>query len=180
VTISVVLRDGEEASGMATMLGGLLEENLRDFPSRARVARLLRGPVVLTASDRDVSVTVDFRSGVVELRDGVEPGAPVVAGPWLTMTRLCSGQGSPVAAFRSGDVTIRNYRRAPVAAGAGFVLSVPASFYGDEAAGADTARVAVAVGAGVVVTGVLVLVARRRLCHRGRVRARPTEVGPDR
>lgn len=138
---SVVLRDGDDASGMAYMLGGLLEDNLRDFPSRARVARVLRGPVVMTASDRDMSVTIEFMRGQIELRDGADVGATVISGPWLAMTKLCSGQKSPVAAFREGDVRITRYRGAPIAAGAGFVLSVPTSFYEEELARREGPRV---------------------------------------
>lgn len=138
---SVVLRDGDDASGMAYMLGGLLEDNLHDFPSRARVARVLRGPVVMTASDRDMSVTIEFMRGQIELRDGADVGATVISGPWLAMTKLCSGQKSPVAAFREGDVRITRYRGAPIAAGAGFVLSVPTSFYEEELARREGPRV---------------------------------------
>lgn len=165
--IEVVIADEDDASGMATMLGGLLGDNLRDFPSRARVARMLRGPVVLTASDRGVSVTLEFRSGRVEVRDGSEPGAPEVAGPWLMMTKLCSGLMSPIAAVRSGEVGLHHVARAPLAAGAGFVLSVPPSFYEADDPAAQQARrrrrrVRVAVVVGVVaVVGVLMMRSRR-------------------
>ncbi len=127
----VVLVEGDDASGMAVMLGGLLEDNMRDFASRARVAARARGDVVLTAADRGVSVTLSFRRGRVEIRDGVAAGAPVVSGPWLAMTKLCSGQLSPVRAWREGELSLQNPRRAQAAAAAGFVLSVPSSFYGE-------------------------------------------------
>ena len=60
----VVVPGGEDASGMATMIAGLLADNVRDFPSRARAARLARGAVVLQATDRGFAVTLSFGRGV--------------------------------------------------------------------------------------------------------------------
>ena len=79
----VVLPAGDEASGLATMLADLLRDNMKDYPGRARVAALARGAVVMTASDRDISVTLSFRGREVVVTDGTASGAPVIAGPWL-------------------------------------------------------------------------------------------------
>lgn len=157
----MVLVGGDDASGMAVMLGGLLEDNMRDFASRARVAYRARGDVVLTAADRDVSVTLSFQPGRVEIRDGSTPGAPVVAGPWLAMTKLCSGQLSPIKAWREGELSLENPRRAPAAAAAGFVLSVPQSFYGEShlRRNVTIASVAAAGALGILTVAVI---ARRR------------------
>ncbi|HMV74755.1 MAG TPA: hypothetical protein PKB00_09300, partial [Microthrixaceae bacterium] len=100
----VVLRDGDDASGMALMIAGLLEDNLRDFPGRARVAARTRGSVVLTASDRDVSITVTFGSDGVEIADGARPGVAAMSGPWLTMSRVCSGRITPWRAIRDREL----------------------------------------------------------------------------
>lgn len=167
----VVLVDGDEASGMASMLAGLLADNVRDFPGRARVAARARGSVVLRAADRKVDVTLSFDKGRVEVRNGAESGVTIVAGPWLAMARLCSGQLSPVKAVRGGELEITPGRHLPAAAVAGYVLSVPESFY--EQAGGEggskpgampsrTTLIAVGVG-GVVVIGVTaILISRRR------------------
>lgn len=176
----VVLRDGDDASGMALMIAGLLEDNLRDFPGRARVAARTRGSVVLTASDRDVSITVTFGSGGVEIADGARPGVAAMSGPWLTMSRVCSGRITPWRAIRDRELALGWGRSVWALPAAGFVLSVPASFYEDASVGsagagdgagagrgsaADRRVVAVAVvaGATVVVAGsVLVARASRR------------------
>ncbi|MFN8036425.1 MAG: hypothetical protein U0V73_10860 [Acidimicrobiia bacterium] len=169
---SIVYADGDEASGMATMLGGLLEENLRDYPGRARVAGLARGDVVLTASDRDVSVTVSFRGDEVVVANGPAEGAAALAGPWLEMAKLCSGQVNPVKALARRELTIQpRGGRLDAVAAAGYVLSVPAIFYaqGDPEALAALGRrrrrtavtVALVVGAGVAVV-VLTRRGRRR------------------
>lgn len=187
----VVLRDGDDASGMALMIAGLLEDNLRDFPGRARVAARTRGSVVLTASDRDVSITVTFGSGGVEIADGARPGVAAMSGPWLTMSRVCSGRITPWRAIRDRELALGWGRSVWALPAAGFVLSVPASFYEDASVGsagagdgagagrgsaADRRVVAVAVvaGATVVVAGsVLVARASRRRRRRRRRSSSP-------
>ncbi|MHB1487245.1 MAG: hypothetical protein ACYCS7_14490 [Acidimicrobiales bacterium] len=129
---TVVLEGGEEASGLATMLAKLLEDNVRDFPWRARVARGTRGDVVLTASDRGLSVTLSFRGHDIVVRDGVAVDAASLSGSWEDMAKLCSGQASPAAALARGRVRVRPGARFHVVPAASFVLSVPASFYDDD------------------------------------------------
>ena len=65
--------DGEDPSGLADLLAGLLEQNLARDPARAVHLRPSR--VVLVASDADVAVTVRLASGSVRVADGVEPDA---------------------------------------------------------------------------------------------------------
>jgi hypothetical protein len=161
----VVLADGDDASGLACMLADLLEQNVGDFPLRARVAALTRGDVVLTASDQDLSVTLQFGAGRVIVRDGAVPGAPALAGPWLEMAKVCSGRSSPIAAVRERALRISPGHNPIALAGAGFALSVPPSFYeggvARRARQRRTTLIAVVLAAGVL--GVLVvLLAQRR------------------
>jgi len=168
----VILVDGDDASGLASMLADLMTDNLRDFPGRARVATRARGSVVMRAADHDLDVTLTFSPGRVEIRDGAAEHTATVAGPWLAMAKLCSGQVSPVAALRAGDLTLTTGRGLGTAAAAGYVLSVPASFY-EDADGADgqptgpdrrlLVAVAVVVGTGAAVAVTIVL--RRRRPH---------------
>ena len=126
---SVRLAAGDSASGLACMLASLLHDNLRDFRSRSLVARFTRGDVVLRATDRDIAVTLSFRPGEILIGDGAVPGAPVLAGEWLDLAKLCSGQRSPIAAVASGELRVTSGRGMLAAAGAGLALSVPKSFY---------------------------------------------------
>lgn len=137
----VELPDGDRASGLASMIADLLEANRRDFRLRRWVAGRLRGPVVFTASDRDVSVTLWFDRGAVTVVDGAAVGAPSVAGPWLTMTRVCSGRCSPARAWRDGELALAGSGGARAAAAA-FVLSVPSSFYRPPSADPTVRRLA--------------------------------------
>lgn len=129
---SVRLAAGDDASGMAVMLGDLLSDNLRDYPTRARVARAVRGPVVMTAADHDRSITVDFRGKEIVIEEGTRPGAAAMAGPWLDLAAICSGGLSPLQAMRDKRIEVDNMRRADLLAAAGYVMSVPASYYRDE------------------------------------------------
>ena len=154
----VVLTAGDEASGLATMLADLLRDNMKDFPGRGRAAGLARGEVVMCASDRGASVTLAFRGREVVVTDGAVPGAPVVAGAWLELAKLCSGQLSPVKAVTQKLLKITPAAHGLTAlAGAGYALSVPPEFYGDAEAVAKRRQqtrltVGVTVGAVVLVT----------------------------
>ncbi len=166
----VVLPAGDDASGMATMLAELLRDNVKDFPGRARAARITRGSVVMTAADRDRSVTLRFLPGRVEVTDGADERAPAIVGPWLEMTKLCSGHVSPAKAILSGDLAVRR-PWGPAVAGAGYALSVPRSYYG-ESRELHAWQVALVAGAGIGAIGVLAVVlgARHRSAaakHRG-------------
>ncbi len=153
VGLPVVLVDGDEASGMATMLAELLRDNLRDFPRRARVAARTRGALVLTASDRDLSITLSFGPDRIEITDGALEGAPRMSGSWLEMSRVCSGRVSPLRAVAGRDLKLIWGRRIWVVPAGGFVLSVPASFYGDSNVARNRKLIALAIG----VTAVLCL-----------------------
>ncbi len=79
-----------------------------------------------------LSITISFagRDGV-EVADGAAEGAPAMAGAWLEMSRVCSGRISPMRALAQRDLKLSWGRRIWVVPAGGFVLSVPASFYGD-------------------------------------------------
>lgn len=122
------VRVDDDASGMAEMLAGVLRDNLQDYAGRARVAGLSRGSVVFRAADRDQAVTLSFGANGVDVHDGAEPGAPEISGSWLEMTKLCTGQSSPLRALRDGTLQLNGAWR-PVVGAAAFSLSVPAAYY---------------------------------------------------
>ncbi|HVA75422.1 MAG TPA: hypothetical protein VNF71_12760 [Acidimicrobiales bacterium] len=122
----------EDASGLACMVASLLEDNVRDFRSRAAAARYARGDVVLRTSDNDMAVTLSFRPGQVVVEEGPRAGVTAVEGEWIHMAALCSGQRSALAALASGELRLRRGRGLRAAAGAGLALSIPPSFYGSE------------------------------------------------
>lgn len=125
----VVLAAGESASGLAYMVARLLEDNVRDFPTRVLAAVCTRGDVVLRTTDADTAVTVSFRTGEVVVDDGPKSGATVMAGEWLHLAEVCSGSRSVLGALARGDLRLQRGDGWRAAVGAGLALSVPGSFY---------------------------------------------------
>jgi hypothetical protein len=133
LTRLVTVEGGEHASGLAAMVADLLEQNLADSTTRALVASVTRGDVELVASDHDLSVTVSFLGGSLTVSDSpnrrgdVGIVAPRLAGEWLQLSHVCSGQRSPFDAWREGAVVIQAHGHAGRLAAAGFALSAPAT-----------------------------------------------------
>ena len=63
----------DEPSGFASMVGGLIDQNLERDPARRRLLR--PSSATLTAPDAGVAVTVLTSAGGVEVRDGEDPAA---------------------------------------------------------------------------------------------------------
>lgn len=70
---TLVELDGDDPSGLAELLAGLLEQNLAREPARA--AHLRPSLVVLAAPDAGVAATVRLAPGSVRVADGVAPDA---------------------------------------------------------------------------------------------------------
>ena len=96
---------------------------------RSAVTAAARGKVVLTASDRDLSVTLSFATGRVDVSDGGDDDsrAPSMAGPWLELAHVCSGQRSPVRAIAAGELHVAPRGHPARLLAAGFALSAPAT-----------------------------------------------------
>jgi hypothetical protein len=72
--MTVVYGD-DEPSGLATMVGGLIEQNIERDPSRRR---LLRPALTsITVPDVGVAITVRTGAGGVEVRDGADATAQI-------------------------------------------------------------------------------------------------------
>ncbi len=158
----VTVPAGDQASGLAEMVAGLLAANLADSRSRAHLARLARGPLVLRTTDRPAAVTVTFHGNEVVVDDGTVAGAPVLAGPWLELAHVCSGTRSPLVAIAARDLRVTPGRRPHLAAMAGFVLAAPADVATAEARRRRVGRALAATGAVAAAGTVVVLVVRRR------------------
>jgi hypothetical protein len=72
--VTVVYAD-DEPSGLATMVGGLIEQNIERDPSRRR---LLRPSVTsITVPDVGIAITVRTGAGDIEVRDGADATAQI-------------------------------------------------------------------------------------------------------
>jgi hypothetical protein len=65
----------DEPSGLAIMVGGLIDQNLERDPTRRRLLR--RSTVAIIVPDAGVAITVRTSPGGVEVRDGADPAAQV-------------------------------------------------------------------------------------------------------
>lgn len=59
-TYPVSLFDGEDANGVANIVGMLLGQNLENFPSRIKFARNIARPVSIISTDTDSACTIVF------------------------------------------------------------------------------------------------------------------------
>jgi hypothetical protein len=65
----------EEPSGLAAMVGGLIEQNLERDPARRRLLR--PSSATITVPDAGVAITVRTSPVGVEVTDGADPGATI-------------------------------------------------------------------------------------------------------
>lgn len=94
--IEVRLDEAAE-SGLANMMAQLLRQNLEEDARKRRLASRLRGRLVVTATDHEVTVTVDFAPAGIEILDGrVGPVDATISGPQARLTKLLSGEASPL------------------------------------------------------------------------------------
>ncbi len=124
----MVVGDGP-AIGMAEMLRGLVEANLRDSKTRAVLASKARGAVILEASDKELSVTMSFTSTRIELLPFARSGLSVLTGPWMEMTKICSGRISPFRAICGRQLKVVFIRPFSVLLVAAYIMKVPRSVY---------------------------------------------------
>ena len=102
----------EEPNGLATMIGGLIEGNLKDHPERER--QLRPAVVGIVADDAGVGITLRIAPGRVVMVNGVV-GDPVVLvrGDSATLTELSTVPlrfGFPDALTADGRAVTRKLR----------------------------------------------------------------------
>ncbi|MDT2005019.1 hypothetical protein FXW78_10420 [Rhodococcus opacus] len=59
---AVTLYDGQDANGVAGIVGMLLGQNLENFPSRVKFARRISRPVAIYSTDTETACTIVFGS----------------------------------------------------------------------------------------------------------------------
>jgi hypothetical protein len=108
MTVEVVL-DRAGPSGLAAILGGLIEQNLAREPARARLLR--RAVVAIAAIDAEVGITVRIEPGRVEIVDGVAGDAQIsitaTSGDLLALTDVPLRFGLPDALLAQGRAVLR-------------------------------------------------------------------------
>jgi hypothetical protein len=104
----VVFAD-EEPNGLASMVGGLIEQNLTRDPDRTRL--LTGGSAVLDALDAGVAVTLRLGPGEVEVANGTSGPADLVvtahSGDLLGLAGAPLRFGLPDALTHEGRAVVR-------------------------------------------------------------------------
>jgi len=106
--------DGEEASALAQMLGGLIEANVEASSERRRDLEDLRARVGILITDIDEGITLDFQGGHLVVSSGLEAGCDVTI-------RSDSETVMQLSGLKVGFAGMPNYLDA---AGRGVVASV--------------------------------------------------------
>lgn len=77
----VILKDGPDANGIASVVGTLLAQNFEAFPARVQLARKLTRPVTISGSDIDSTCTISCSSHDVTISNDVvgKPSVTVTA-----------------------------------------------------------------------------------------------------
>ncbi len=111
--VQVRLADGAQ-SGLASMVQQYLEQDLAEFEEKRRQAARLRGRVVMTAADHEVTVTLVFAGSEIAIWDGEH--APVdasITGPYRSLVSLLQGESNPLMEHLRGRLRVRSSLRKP-------------------------------------------------------------------
>jgi hypothetical protein len=109
--VPVRLAEGAE-SGLARIVQQYLEQDLAEFEKKRRRATRLRGRVVMTASDHETAVTLDFKGDEILIYDGERtPTDASIAGPHKALVRLIQGHTNPLREHLRGRLRVRSRPR---------------------------------------------------------------------
>ena len=109
----VHIEGADDVSGLAVMVGTLIEQNLERDPSRLRLLR--PSLACLSATDADVSITIRTSPGRVEISDGLVDDAQVTitsdSARLMDLTAAPLRFGLPDAFDPRGRAILRNVIR---------------------------------------------------------------------
>lgn len=94
----VVLKNAQNASGLADMLHQYLAQNISEFPRKVNQARSLRGEVAFRAAeDEDVCVRMVFSGDRIDLIDvgTTAIAAPAMTTDFISVAHLTTGEEGP-------------------------------------------------------------------------------------
>ncbi len=97
----VIVEAGEDASGLAMLIAGVLEENLKD-PKRDRKAARFRARAVIELTDMDIAVTLIFEEGTIRIVEGKDDAYDLYLGAdYLTLADVTARRISAMKAMRA-------------------------------------------------------------------------------
>jgi hypothetical protein len=110
----VTLIAGEQASGLANIVGQYLEQLLGDSPEKRAEAAVLSGRLGLLAREGDVAVTIVFGESGIDILEGLQQPDTVISGEVEALMHLLAGRANPVVQAFERRVGIRPGLRRPL------------------------------------------------------------------
>jgi hypothetical protein len=161
--VPVTIVAGEEASGLANIVGQYLEQVLGDSPEKRLEAAALRGSLGLLAREGDVAITIVFGDDGIAILEGLQQPDAVISGEVEALMHILAGHQNPVIQAFGRTVGVRPALRRPLFGYAAYhVMRLP----GVHVWSGVPRKVVVGAG-GAVALGVVLLVYRSRRRARG-------------
>ena len=112
--LPVTIAAGEEASGLANIVGQYLEQLLGDSPQKRFEAAALRGNLGLLAREGDVAITIVFGDKGIAILEGLQQPDAVISGEVEALMHILAGHANPVIQAFGRAVGVRPALRRPL------------------------------------------------------------------
>lgn len=110
----VTIVAGEEASGLANIIGQYLEQLLAELPEKRAEAAALRGRLGLRAREGDVAVTIVFEEDGITIEEGLTQPEAVVSGEVEFLMHVLAGRANPAWEVCRRTMAVRPGLRRPL------------------------------------------------------------------
>lgn len=97
---------GDEASGLANIIGQYLEQILADSAEKRAEALSLRGRLGLNARDSEVAITIVFDGADVSIEEGLNDPDAVIGGDLEFLMHIMAGKANPAWEVLNRNMTI--------------------------------------------------------------------------
>jgi putative sterol carrier protein len=94
----------DDLNGLGWTIKSLMDANL-EHPDVQKSVKKVSGSLVVTEKDADVTVTLIFKQGELQIRNGaVEKPSATLAGGFEELSEVISGQIGPIRALLTGRI----------------------------------------------------------------------------
>ena len=105
---------GEDASGLANIVGQYLNQLFGDAPEKRDAASAIRGRLGLRAREGDVAITVVFHREGIAIEEGLLDPDALISGELEYLMHMLAGRANPARQVLAGTLTIRPGLRKPL------------------------------------------------------------------
>ena len=109
----VTLAAGDEASGLARIIGQYVEQIVGESPEKRVEAAGLRGRLGILARDVDIAVTLVFDEGGIAVEEGLGEADAVISGEIEFLMNVLAGRANPALEILRGNFSLRPSLRRP-------------------------------------------------------------------